>query len=448
MENRRLFHIFYLSFSAIIFSLSFEIICNKSFNTLEYIYVGGLQALIAMMAGNHHFYNKSYKTISNVSLSVQIVVFIVLSILAALHMVDFPNWPTFLMATLLATTCTYLFNYVALFLYRKMFGGQRLCVIGNEEDVLKSIENLMKIENMIFSVTHAFTCEFFSNIEQYITDFDAVYFASEVEIDREKIYYLLLENNKGIYNGVNFQSGLEVMPSYFQFGNDVFIGLKPYKLTKVEEILKRVFDIFLSLLLLFLTLPLMILISIAIKFDSKGPVFYSQVRVTMNGRLFKVVKFRSMVQNAEIQSGPVFASSNDSRVTRLGKFLRFTRLDELPQLFNILKGDMSIVGPRPERPHFVEQFEKQSPCYHLRHRVRAGLTGYAQIYGTYNSDFNSKLKYDLLYIQRYSFYFDIKLILRTLNILFDKLSSKGIDENEENKIVNLKQLEKFSIVVK
>ncbi|HFU3699952.1 TPA: sugar transferase, partial [Streptococcus suis] len=318
----------------------------------------------------------------------------------------------------------------------------------HEDEVVKSVVNLMKFENMIFTVTHAFTTDFATNVSNYLDDIDAVYFAGEVGRDREVIYTMLIRENKGIYNAVYFRSGLEIQSSIYQFGDDIFLGFKTFQLTKVEHFFKRMFDILISLVLLMLTWPIMLLVALAIKLDSKGPVFYTQQRVTMNGRLFQVLKFRSMFNNAEGQSGPVLATSNDSRVTRLGQFLRATRLDELPQLFNILRGDMSIVGPRPERPHFVEQYEKQNPYYHLRHRVRAGLTGYAQIYGTYNSDFNSKLKYDLLYIQRYSFYFDFKLVLHTLNILLDKLSAQGVDENTDKKITSLKQLEAYSIVVK
>ncbi|NQN51128.1 hypothetical protein HPA12_02080 [Streptococcus suis] len=259
-------------------------------------------------------------------MSVQFVVSIVLLILVALGLISFQNLPTFLFAILVATGCTYLFNYLALFNYRKMFGGQRLCIIGNEKEVLKSIENLMKIENMIFSVTHAFTSDFMNNIESYLSEIDAVYFAGEVGSETEKIYYLLLENNKGIYNSVNFQSGLEVIPAFFQFGDDIFLGLRPFKLTKVVQICKRAFDIFFSLVLQFLTFSIMGFISIAIKLDSKESILYSQERITMNGKHFEVLKFRSMVQNAEIVSGPVFSTSNDGRVTKFGQYLRATRL--------------------------------------------------------------------------------------------------------------------------
>ena len=150
----------------------------------------------------------------------------------------------------------------------------------------------------------------------------------------------------------------------------------------------------------------------------------------MDGKEFHVLKFRSMSTSAEKETGPVLASSNDTRVTTVGKYIRALRIDELPQLFNVLKGDMSVVGPRPERPFFVNQFQKENPHYYLRHNVRAGITGYAQVYGKYASDFNSKLNFDLLYIKKYSFLLDVKIMLQTIKILFDKVSSKGLDEEE------------------
>ena len=137
-----------------------------------------------------------------------------------------------------------------------------------------------------------------------------------------------------------------------------------------------------------------------------------------------------MSVTAEQDSGPVLASVNDVRVTKVGKYLRSLRIDELPQLFNVLIGDMSIVGPRPERPFFVDQFKEQNPYYYLRHNVRAGITGYAQVYGKYATDFNSKLNFDLVYIKKYSFILDVKIMLQTIKTLFDKVSSEGLSEEK------------------
>jgi len=175
-------------------------------------------------------------------------------------------------------------------------------------------------------------------------------------------------------------------------------------------------------------LPVMLVIAAAIKLDDHGPVFYKQERVTLDGKLFKILKFRSMIVNAEKDGKSIPATDNDPRITRVGKFIRATRLDELPQILNILKGDMSIVGPRPERLEHVEKYSKDIPEFNYRLKVKGGLTGYAQIYGKYNTSAYDKLRLDLMYIENYSILLDIKLILMTVRILFKKESTEGFDK--------------------
>lgn len=197
-------------------------------------------------------------------------------------------------------------------------------------------------------------------------------------------------------------------------------------LTAEQKILKRMLDVAVSIPAIIILLPLMALTAVAIKADSKGPVIYSQERVGQYGKTFKVYKFRSMKQNAEAQSGPVLAKEGDSRITKVGRFIRATRLDELPQLFNVLKGEMSIVGPRPERPFFVEQFIKEKPEYAYRHNVKPGITGLAQIAGKYNTTAYDKLIYDLIYIQEVSIKTDLIIMLQTLKVLITKESTEGV----------------------
>ena len=197
-------------------------------------------------------------------------------------------------------------------------------------------------------------------------------------------------------------------------------------LTAEQKILKRMLDIAVSIPAIIVLLPLMVVTAIAIKADSKGPVIYSQERVGQYGKTFKVYKFRSMKQDAEAQSGPVLAKEGDSRITNVGRFIRATRIDELPQLFNVLKGEMSIVGPRPERPFFVEQFIKEKPEYAYRHNVKPGITGLAQIAGKYNTTAYDKLIYDLIYIQEVSIKTDLIIMLQTLKVLITKESTEGV----------------------
>lgn len=182
-------------------------------------------------------------------------------------------------------------------------------------------------------------------------------------------------------------------------------------------VVRRVISIVISLLGLILALPLLPLIMLAIGLDSKGPVFYTQTRVGKAGRAFKVVKFRTMRQDAEAASGPKWAGDNDPRVTRIGKVLRSSRLDEVPQLWCVLKGDMAFVGPRPERPEFIEWLSKEIPYYNVRHMVRPGLTGWAQVkykYGSTVEDAREKLQYDLFYIKNASIGLDLLIMFQTV----------------------------------
>ena len=203
-------------------------------------------------------------------------------------------------------------------------------------------------------------------------------------------------------------------------------------LTPAERVAKRIMDILLSALVLLILSPLMLLIAAAIKLEDGGPVFFRQKRLTRNGREFDILKFRSMVVDAEKYAGAVLATDNDPRITRVGRIIRPFRLDELPQLINILKGDMSIVGPRPERKVIADEYCKDIPEFAYRLKVRGGLTGYAQIYGKYNTSAYDKLRLDLMYIENYSLLLDIKLMILTLRILFSKESTEGVDKAAEN----------------
>lgn len=198
-------------------------------------------------------------------------------------------------------------------------------------------------------------------------------------------------------------------------------------LTLEQRILKRGFDLLLSSLALIVLSPLLLFISLAIKLCDGGPVFYRQERQTIGGRHFNIIKFRSMIPDAE-NGAPLPAVENDSRVTPVGKILRALRLDELPQLLNIIKGDMSIVGPRPERVEHVKAYTEAMPEFSYRYNVKGGLTGYAQVFGKYNTSPYNKLKLDLMYIQHYSLILDIKIIVMTVKILFKRDSAEGFDE--------------------
>jgi lipopolysaccharide/colanic/teichoic acid biosynthesis glycosyltransferase len=198
----------------------------------------------------------------------------------------------------------------------------------------------------------------------------------------------------------------------------------------LQSVVKRAGDIVLSLIGIVLSSPIMLVTAILIHSYDKGPVFYKQERYTIGKKRFYVLKFRSMIVDAEKVGGARLATENDDRITPIGHVIRATRIDEIPQFFNILKGDMSFVGPRPERPEIHEEYCKKVPEFDFRLSVKAGLTGYAQVYGKYNTTTYDKLKFDMVYVQKTSILLDLQLILLTLRVVFQKESTEGIEEGE------------------
>jgi sugar transferase (PEP-CTERM system associated) len=202
-------------------------------------------------------------------------------------------------------------------------------------------------------------------------------------------------------------------PSWLIF-SDGFVG------GWFQSIIKRMFDVVASLLLLLFSLPVLVFTGIAIKLESRGPVFYRQERVGLNGKTFMLLKFRSMRTDAEKDGVPRWAAVNDNRITRVGSFIRKTRIDEIPQIFNVLKGEMSFIGPRPERPFFVDELRERIPYYFERHRVKPGISGWAQLnypYGASVEDAKEKFQYDLYYIKNYSLFLDFIVLIQTARVV-------------------------------
>ena len=203
--------------------------------------------------------------------------------------------------------------------------------------------------------------------------------------------------------------------------------IREYALTVEQRAAKRIIDLIFSFLLLILTSPFMLIVAICVKVYDGGPVLYRQTRCTEGGKQFRILKFRSMRVDAEKDGVARLAAQKDDRITPVGHVIRACRLDELPQLWNIFKGEMSFIGPRPERPEIIAQYEKEMPEFNFRMKVKAGLAGYAQVYGKYNTTPYDKLKLDLTYIENYSIWLDLKLMLLTLKILFKPDSTEGVD---------------------
>ena len=269
----------------------------------------------------------------------------------------------------------------------------------------------------------------FDEIVEKINKFNSVIICDVPARMRNDILKYCYQENKSIYvvpkiSDIIVRSSAEI--TYF---DSPILHAYSQGLTIEQRAVKRLMDIVLSLIALIIFSPFFIIISLAIKLYDGGPVFYKQARATKDLRVFDILKFRSMIVDAE-KDGPQPATDNDSRITPVGKIIRALRVDELPQIFNILKGDMSVVGPRPERVEHVEKYSEQIPEFTCRYKVRGGLTGYAQIFGKYNTSAYNKLKMDLMYIQNYSLALDIKLIIMTLKILFKKDSTEGFKERK------------------
>lgn len=364
--------------------------------------------------------------------------------LLIMAMTFFGRWFTFprtiiLISFVVSSVILIVWRIVVFKLYEKIDGTKKVMVVGSEEACLKAVRNFESSKNNRHTITKMVIDNYYDNIVDNMKSVDIVYIAERIE-EREKIkiYDLLIRNKKKLFLNTNFENLVLVNPNIMSIEDESIIEASDFSISPEDDIIKRLIDIIASLFILVITSPIILITAILVKVTSHGPVFYKQIRITKNQKEFGIFKFRTMSATAEKESGPVLASANDARVTSIGKYLRSLRIDELPQLFNVLVGDMSLVGPRPERPFFVEQFKKQNHDYYLRHNVRAGITGYAQVYGKYATDFNSKLNFDLVYIKKFSFVLDIKIMLQTIKILFDKVSSEGVSEetNTNGKVIS------------
>lgn len=397
--------------------------------SIVYVSIGFI--IVSILFGTYILYNKSISDFLFITIICQVVMSLYIMALTFAG-----RWLAFPRSVILINFfvgCVVLFAWRAIVFktYQRVSGSKRVMIVGMEKEVFAAVDNFTNTKSIRHIVTHVVLSDYYENVRENLEEIDVVYLASQIEEpEKLRIYDLLMQQDKKFFLNTSFENLVMVEPNMMNIEDESIIEVSPFRISTEDGIIKRLIDIVLSLLMVIVTSPIMLVAAILVKRSSEGPVLYKQTRITKDGKEFDILKFRSMGVTAEQESGPVLATSNDMRVTPVGKYLRALRIDELPQLFNVLKGDMSIVGPRPERPFFVEQFEQMNPHYYLRHNVRAGITGYAQVYGKYASDFNSKLNFDLIYIKKYSLIMDLKIMLQTVKILFDKVSSQGLDEAE------------------
>lgn len=265
-------------------------------------------------------------------------------------------------------------------------------------------------------------------IAEKIQSVPAVVIGSLVNEDKQRILCICAAYNKSVLMRPEYTDIMMTKAQTEQCDDLLLILVHSFGLTRSQRLGKRIFDIVFSALALTVALPIILICALFIFLEDKHSPFYMQERLTMNKRPYHIIKLRTMIPDAESKKGPALAEKDDPRITKVGRILRKMRLDELPQLINVLLGDMSIVGPRPERAFFYEQIQSELPEFEQRLTVKSGITGYAQIYGRYTTSPRKKLMFDLMYIKHYSFALDLKLLLETFLVLFKRDSSTGVDE--------------------
>ena len=305
-----------------------------------------------------------------------------------------------------------------------------IVIFGNKEsyESLKGVKGMTK--RFLVEEVHDSEKTTLGSLFEKIKGFDAVFMCGVPSDYRNEILKYCIANDIACFIKPKISDTIIRGGKTIQMMNVPVYRCKRGDTGIIYLVMKRVMDIVLSLIAIVISSPFMLFTAAAIKLYDGGKVFYRQTRLTKNGKEFEVIKFRSMIQDAEKDGVARLAKDGDSRITPVGKVIRMLRLDELPQLFNILKGDMSFVGPRPERPEIAKEYEKDMPEFALRLQVKAGLTGYAQVYGKYNTPPYDKVQMDLMYVANQSIIEDLKLMLMTFKILFIPSSTEGVSEDQ------------------
>lgn len=335
-----------------------------------------------------------------------------------------------ILITLIDFVAAFVLSYLFTAIYHAYCIPKRMIMIYGNDDA-PTLKRKMDTRSDKYQIKRMMSCNEYSfdEITKAIPEYDAVVINdvdAKIRNDLLKFCYK---------NSIRTYSVPKLSDVIYSGSDDIVLFDTPLKLirgrglTPAQRFLKRTMDLVLCFIAMIPSSVIMLIIAAAIKIEDGGSVFYRQKRITKDNREFEILKFRSMIENAEADGKPHPATENDDRITHVGKVIRALRVDELPQLLNIIKGDMSIVGPRPERVEHCELYGQQIPEFEFRNKVKGGLTGYAQVYGKYNTTPLDKLKFDLMYIENYSLALDIKLILMTIRILFKKESTEGFEEN-------------------
>ncbi len=310
--------------------------------------------------------------------------------------------------------------------YRKIYPARKMIVVFGSQSARDLVIKMSRRVDKYIICSSVSSDEDLETIKQKISEYEAVIICDVPAEKRSKLLKFTFEKSIRTYINPKLSDIIIRGADEFHMFDTPLLLARNQGLSVEQRMAKRVVDIIGSLLGIILFSPIMLIVAVAIKLYDRGPVLYKQERLTEGGRVFKVMKFRSMIQDAEKDGVARLSSEHDSRITPIGRIIRACRVDELPQFFNILAGDMSFVGPRPERPEIAKQYEETMPEFSFRLKVKAGLTGFAQVFGKYNTTPYDKLKLDLMYIERHSLTLDFKILLMTVKTIFIPDSTEGI----------------------
>lgn len=448
------FLIYFVDVIIVLFSIYITFMLRYNFNPPSYNYdsfilsapwIAIAYLVLMFVFGLNDILKQSLgETIYSVFLTIASLMFITAFITFFLRGFSYPRM-VLILSTLTQFFLLSVWRGIVWKIRRRSHGIKNSLVIGNEATESISKKIILK-QRDLYSIKYICSDKS-KNLNKYLDEVEVVFMCNDIDLNLKKdVVDKCLTGRKSIYIIPDIYE-IALLNSKLSKADDIpMLKVKKLGLTFEQKLLKRVLDLALSAIALVLASPVMLVMAVLIKNQDGGNVFYKQERVTEDEKTFDVLKFRTMVMNAEKLSGPVLAGEDDPRITKLGRFMRSTRIDEIPQIINILKGEMSLVGPRPERPFFVEQFKKEIPDYKYRTTVKAGLTGLAQVWGKYSTTPEDKVRYDIMYIKNYSILLDLKLILQTIKIMFMKESSAGV-ANEEYSLDNLAKAFSQEIII-
>ncbi len=324
-------------------------------------------------------------------------------------------------------------SYIASLIYHKMYPPHNTLMIYGSK-MADSLERKMRKRSDKYQIKDVVDVNIgLDRLEKMMEDYDAVLICDVKTEMRNKILKFCFDKSIRTYITPKISDIIVRSADDIHLFDTPLLLCRNTGLSFEQRVVKRMMDLVISVIILAVTSPLLLITAVAIKVCDGGPVFFKQKRCTINGKVFEILKFRSMIVDAEKPGMVIPAKDRDPRITPVGRIIRATRIDELPQLINVLKGEMSIVGPRPERIEHVAKYSEEIPEFSYRLKVKGGLTGYAQVMGKYNTTAYDKLKLDLMYIENYSIALDIKLLLMTIKIVFSKESTEGFEETDDEK---------------